>query len=117
MIADGDFSDHSSPSTEDGAICCTVCWSSMYYLEMKSIGSRGQVFSGGVVCKNQKQHHWLCSDPDDNTIVTVEYCSRKCAKKKGLEKEYDKYLDGRKLSSTEEGALIATMQDALGEFE
>jgi len=35
----------------------------------------------------------------------------------GLEKEYDKYLDGRKLSSTEEGALIATMQDALGEFE
>ena len=35
----------------------------------------------------------------------------------GLEKEYDKYLDGRKLSSTESNALIATMQDALGEFE
>jgi len=34
-----------------------------------------------------------------------------------LEKEYDKYLDGRKLSSTESSALIATMQDALGEFE
>jgi len=30
---------------------------------------------------------------------------------------YDKYLDGIKLSSTESGALIATMQDALGEFE
>ena len=35
----------------------------------------------------------------------------------GLEKEYDKYLDGTKLSSTEENALITTMQDALGEFE
>tara|TARA_Y100001938_G_scaffold135875_1_gene198047 strand:+ start:58 stop:291 length:234 start_codon:yes stop_codon:yes gene_type:complete len=34
-----------------------------------------------------------------------------------LEKVYDKYLDGRKLSSTESNALIATMQDALGEFE
>jgi len=35
----------------------------------------------------------------------------------GLEKEYDKYLDGTKLSSTEEKDLITTMQDALGEFE
>ena len=35
----------------------------------------------------------------------------------GLEKEYDKYLDGTKLSSTEEKALITTMNDALGEFE
>ena len=35
----------------------------------------------------------------------------------GLEKEYNKYLDGIKLSSTEEKALITTMQDALGEFE
>ena len=35
----------------------------------------------------------------------------------GLEKEYDKYLDGTRLSSTEEKALITTMQDALGEFE
>jgi len=35
----------------------------------------------------------------------------------GLGKTYEKHLDGRKLSSSEEGALIATMQDALGEFE
>lgn len=78
-------------SSEDGVLCCEACWAPIYHLEMTKIGSRGSVFSGGVVCKNQKQHHWLCNDDDDNTIVTVEYCSRKCAKKKGLEKEYNHY--------------------------
>ena len=85
------FIKSSSPSTEDGVLCCTVCWSSMYYLEMKSIGSRGETFTGGVVCKNQRHCHWLCSDDEDNTLVTVEYCSRDCAKKLGVENEYDHF--------------------------
>lgn len=34
----------------------------------------------------------------------------------GLEKEYDKFLNKETLSSTEEKALVATMQDALAEW-
>jgi len=35
----------------------------------------------------------------------------------GLEKEYDKFLNNETLSGTNLNALMATMQDALGEFE
>ena len=50
---------------------------------------------------------------DDDSLETLDQYIEDA----GLEKEYDKFLDGTKLSSTEEKALITTMQDALGEFE
>ena len=85
------FSVDSFPSTEDGIACCKVCYCPMFYLESINIGSRGEVFSGGRICRNQRDCQWLCNDKKDNTILTVQYCSRECAKKKGLENEYDYY--------------------------
>ena len=91
MMNQHSFSIDSFPSTEDGVACCRVCHCPMFYLESINIGSRGEVFSGGRICRNQRDCQWLCNDKTDNTILTVEYCSRECAKKKGLEDDYDYY--------------------------
>lgn len=91
MMNQDSFSTESYPSTEDGITRCTVCNVPIFYLESINIGSRGEIFSGGRVCRNQRDCHWLCNNKKDNTILTVQYCSRECAKKKGLEKEYDNY--------------------------
>ena len=65
MINQHRFSADSFPSTEDGVACCRVCHCPMFYLESINIGSRGEVFSGGRICRNQRDCQWLCNDKTD----------------------------------------------------